>query len=200
MTDSCVFFWTLAPSECASWVQAWGTIAALAVSIGVWWWQSARARDDRVQAEIERLTERTAPALGLLDGLVQEVNCIVALAESEAELKRVFKSASKTEVARFQSLLDEFMKVEAHTFPDALMALKAAQSKEAGLRLRNELAAFDNYGPTGGMVMSSTRIYRLKKLQSAILECRDAMRRRLVERAQLIINPDLKRSPVVWVD
>lgn len=200
MTDSCVFFWTLAPSECASWVQAWGTIAALAVSIGVWWWQSARARDDRVQAEIERLTERTAPALGLLGGMLQELDLVVVLAEGEAQLKRVFKSAGKPEVAKFQTLLDEYLKVEAHTFPDAALALKAAQAKEFGLRVREVFATFDVHGPGGGMVMSSFHVDRLKGLQSAILECRDAMRMRLVERAQLIINPDLKRPLVVEVD
>ena len=27
--DSCMFFWSLSPSECASWVQAWGSIGAI---------------------------------------------------------------------------------------------------------------------------------------------------------------------------
>jgi hypothetical protein len=129
--------------------------------------------------------------------MLHELDSIVAVAESEAQLKRVFKSMGKPEFARFQALLDEYLKVEVHTFPDAVLALKAAQPKEFGLRVRELISGFDIHGPgLGGAVMSARHVEHLREQQKAIRECRDAMRTRLVERTYMIINPELKPSAV----
>lgn len=198
MTDSCVFFWTLAPSECASWVQAWGTIAALAVSIGVWLWQSSRAREDRIQVEIVRLTERVSPAIGLLSGMLQTLRHIEALAEERKG--SVFMGWGRAYAEQFRSLLHEFQKVEAHLLPDADLALKAAQAKQLGVSISNWLKIYDGWEMVGVLVIEPARVEQLTGLRVALNDCQGAMRKRLVERSQLIINPDLKRSPVVDSD
>lgn len=190
MSDSCVFFWSLAPSECASWVQAWGTMAALAVSIGVWWWQSERARWDRVQAEIDRLTERAAPALGLLDGMLQELEQIVKQAESQQG--EAFRGWGGAFSERFRALLDEYQKVEAHLLPDAALALEATQAKESGVNVRNWLALYDPWSEAKALVMERRRVLELKGYQLTIHSCCVGMRLRLLERTSLIINPDTK--------
>lgn len=37
--ESCMLVRGLSPSECASWVQAWGSIAAILIAVAVAWWQ-----------------------------------------------------------------------------------------------------------------------------------------------------------------
>lgn len=48
--DSCMLFWALKPSDCAAWVQAWGSVGALAVGVGVVAWQLGHR-----SKELERL-------------------------------------------------------------------------------------------------------------------------------------------------
>ncbi|OPF64085.1 hypothetical protein BC358_04270 [Hydrogenophaga sp. H7] len=198
MTDSCVFFWALKASDCAAWVQAWGTLAALAVSIGVWWWQSSRAREDRVQAEIERLTERVTPALGLLEGMLHEFHSIVA--ELEGRVGGEFFGWQVPSKTKFLALLNEYSKVEAHLLPDANLALEAARAKELGATMRQWIGSFEPWPAVRRFSVSPNHVKEAKSLHAALSDCRDAMRKRLVERSQLIINPDLKRSPVVDAD
>jgi hypothetical protein len=195
MTDSCVYFWALKASDCAAWVQAWGSIAALAVSIGVWWWQASRSRDDRVQAEVERLGERVAPALGLLDGMLDEFQNLVS--ELEGQLGSDFYGWGGSSHTKFQALLGEYLKVEAHLLPDAELALKAAQAKELGEVMRNWAASFEAWLSTGVFIVGPNNVDEAKRLLAALKECRDALRRRLVERTYMIINPDFKKSALV---
>lgn len=44
----------LTSSECASWIQAWGTIAAIGVAIWISHWQDRRARRERREIAIRR--------------------------------------------------------------------------------------------------------------------------------------------------
>ncbi|MES2886732.1 MAG: hypothetical protein V4739_01860 [Pseudomonadota bacterium] len=63
ISQTCFFFpWGLTPSECAAWVQTWGTLAALAGSVGLVLWQARRQQDagQRLR-EVERA--QTAAAL-----------------------------------------------------------------------------------------------------------------------------------------
>lgn len=47
-------------SDCASWVQAWGTIGALGVAIGIAWWQGKLARQAQVKQAAAEQKERAA--------------------------------------------------------------------------------------------------------------------------------------------
>lgn len=47
MYDSCVFIWTLGVSECASWVQAWGSIGTVLAGVIAVYWQLRRQRQAR---------------------------------------------------------------------------------------------------------------------------------------------------------
>lgn len=190
MTDSCAFFWALKASDCAAWVQAWGTIAALAVSIGVWWWQSERARWDRVQAEIDRLTERAAPALGLLDGMLREIEHI--LKQAQAQQGGAFRGWGGAYSERFRALLDEYLKVEAHLLPDAALALEATQAKDAGVNIRNWLALYDPWADSEMLVIGRSQVEELLGYQLAFRLCCSGMRLRLVERTSMIASPDKK--------
>lgn len=193
MTDSCAFFWALKASDCAAWVQAWGTIAALAVSIGVWWWQSERARWDRVQAEIDRLTERAAPALGLLDGMLREIEHI--LKEAQEQQGGAFRGWGGAYSERFRALLDEYLKVEAHLLPDAALALEATQAKDAGVSIRNWLALYDPWADSEVFVLERSQVEELMGYQLALRLCCSGMRLRLVERTSMITSPD-KKAPI----
>jgi hypothetical protein len=64
--QTCVFFpWGLTSSECASWVQAWGTILAIAGSAGLALWQAHRqSRASQRQRHLERVQAAEA-LLGL---------------------------------------------------------------------------------------------------------------------------------------
>lgn len=66
ISETCFFFpWGLTPSECASWVQAWGTLAALAGSVGLVLWQARRQQEaGQRQREVER-AQATAALVGL---------------------------------------------------------------------------------------------------------------------------------------
>lgn len=58
--ETCVLVPGLTRGECASWVQAWGTIGALAVAIAIAWWQGVVAR--RLHAEQLALAEKERAA------------------------------------------------------------------------------------------------------------------------------------------
>jgi hypothetical protein len=58
--QTCMLVPGLSRDECASWVQAWGTIGALAVAIGIAWWQTGLARRLRLEELENAKREREA--------------------------------------------------------------------------------------------------------------------------------------------
>lgn len=78
--QSCVFVPGLTSEECASWVQAWGTIAAIAAAVGIAWWQrrqdrKATAASARAKAEIAATSVllKVHPILGSLQHVEGEL-------------------------------------------------------------------------------------------------------------------------------
>jgi hypothetical protein len=59
MYESCFFLFDLSTGECASWVQAWGSILAIFAAAGFTWWQHRldlkRARDAENEANKRRV-------------------------------------------------------------------------------------------------------------------------------------------------
>lgn len=72
MSESCLFISNLNPSDCASWVQAIGSILAILVAVGVARHSATQAREAYVQARVERLSEAIGPVMALIDAAGQE--------------------------------------------------------------------------------------------------------------------------------
>ena len=64
--ESCLAVRGLNPSECASWVQAWGTIGAIGAAFVVLWFQSGNQR----RAELKKVRDEDVRRLNILYGAV----------------------------------------------------------------------------------------------------------------------------------
>lgn len=71
--ETCVFFPGVSPVECASWVQAWGTILAVCAAIFIAWWQRSEER-------------RHARELDMAKGLVVADTVLYAMVNASANL------------------------------------------------------------------------------------------------------------------
>lgn len=77
-SDSCFFLWSLKPSDCAAWVQAWGSILAIVAAAAIAFIQArsqrlAREAADAVAASVvaSSILELLEPLKGFLESLVE---------------------------------------------------------------------------------------------------------------------------------
>lgn len=70
--NSCLFVSDLSPSDCASWVQAIGSILAIIVAIIVARHSAKQARESYEHARVERLGEQLGPVIALLKAAERE--------------------------------------------------------------------------------------------------------------------------------
>ncbi|MDR6886091.1 MULTISPECIES: hypothetical protein [Variovorax] len=71
--QTCMLVRGLNPSECASWVQAWGTILAIVAAGSFTWWQLRTQRLSTLKARRERLGALIETVSTLYDSLAREV-------------------------------------------------------------------------------------------------------------------------------
>ena len=70
--NSCLLLSDLGPSDCASWVQAIGSIVAILVAIWVANRSASLARESYTQARVERLAEQVGPVIALIKAAERE--------------------------------------------------------------------------------------------------------------------------------
>jgi hypothetical protein len=81
IVQTCMLVPDIDADSCASWVQAWGSICALAVAIGVGWYQARRSADSAAAAikhgetllelqRVDRVIEAFAAPIAILEAFV----------------------------------------------------------------------------------------------------------------------------------
>lgn len=75
-SSSCLFVSDLKPSDCASWVQAIGSLIAIGVAIWVAKRSAAQAQASYTQARVERLAEQVGPVIALINAARRESDAI----------------------------------------------------------------------------------------------------------------------------
>lgn len=117
--ESCVLVPGFSRTECASWVQAWGSIFAILAAVGIAWHQARHQTklllQSKLDADAQRIGEKFAPAMAIIQaavdvmsdqyqaGLSERVNSSFGVSKDFAECHKLFAKA--------------FAGIEAHTMP-----------------------------------------------------------------------------------
>lgn len=123
-SDSCLFISTLNPSDCASWVQAIGSILAIIVAILVAVIAAShsanQARAAYDHARVERLAEQVGPVLALLEAAEREREFIWR------ELARANYGGnwgvSHKLLANLESIHEALTEIPVHSMPSGIAA------------------------------------------------------------------------------
>lgn len=123
-SNSCLFISTLNPSDCASWVQAIGSILAIAVAILVAVVAAShsakQAREAYEHARVERLGEQLGPVIALLEAAEREREYIwSAVARANYGGKW---GVSSTVLSNLESIHAALMEVPVHSMPSGAAA------------------------------------------------------------------------------
>lgn len=75
--DTCLLVPGLNRTECASWVQAWGSILAILAAVGIAWHQSKHQakllQQSKQDADALRIAEKFAPAIAIIQAAIEEM-------------------------------------------------------------------------------------------------------------------------------
>jgi hypothetical protein len=69
--NTCFLVAGVSESNCASWVQAWGSVVAIFVAIAVAWHQSNRAEEQHRATERQRVEDTFGPPIAIISAAVQ---------------------------------------------------------------------------------------------------------------------------------
>jgi len=117
--ETCVLVPGFSRSECASWVQAWGSIFAILAAVGIALHQAKHQakllQQSKIDADALRIGEKFAPAIAIIQAAIDEMND-----QYQAGLSERVNSAfgvSKDFSERHKWFAKAFSGIEAHTMP-----------------------------------------------------------------------------------
>lgn len=132
--ETCVFVRGLNTTQCASWVQAIGSLAAIAVA---WFLASQQARRlalEKVADDAQRTIEKVAPAIAIIEAAIDELKSIHAEALNSIEGGRFQPPHNALERARIYE--DVFKTIQIANMPSVDCA-------KVALRVRHLLSQSD---------------------------------------------------------
>lgn len=136
MYESCVFFFDLKVSDCASWVQAWGSIAAIVAAAWFTWWQHRLELKRASDAERE-LTRRR---IGVIAQAASDAEGVLADAVLFARLQQITLNRAqhltlRERLGKSQELLSAISKPDLPNFrlAQVVIDLESALASAKGL-------------------------------------------------------------------
>lgn len=113
--NSCMFVSGLNRAECASWVQAIGSVLAIGVAIAVAWCQAKQMRLTLVEQEARRIGEKVAPALAIIQAAVDDMGAVYSAGLTDRQ-NSLF-GVSDDFAQRHKWYAQAFAGIEPHTMP-----------------------------------------------------------------------------------
>lgn len=154
--QTCFFVPGLTRSECASWVQAWGSIGAVLVAIWVANRRAVQQRSDRLQQNADRLEELFSPAITLAKEAHAELQELAAVRRQPVVTPtgERFRRAGRIEERardRTRRILLEVKRLDPLVMPSRESILAARQVINAVQDAEQELELIPKGGPVRNM-------------------------------------------------
>lgn len=126
LLETCLGVPGISISNCASWVQAWGSVGAILVSVGIVQWQHVRTERSARKANEERAIQRALALHHLIDGAADAA----ALDGAPSEVDRL---------AAVEAFRDRVVSVNATDFDDDVLITAMNRSAAALSTLHGRL-------------------------------------------------------------
>jgi hypothetical protein len=135
----------LSRSECASWVQAWGSLlAVVGAAVGIWWQvrkQAQQRAEDLRRIEAEHEKARVAEEVRRLSAIAGTFfQCIVILRRIEVASRARLRNEIELEMQSLGRLVDLVASIPALDVPDLYASYAIAEARSVYTTLRSGIA------------------------------------------------------------
>lgn len=134
----------LSRSECASWVQAWGSLLAVAgAALGIWWQarkQAQQRAQDLLRIESEHENAKVAEEVRRLSAIAGAFfQCIVILRRMELASRARLRNEIELELQSLGRLVDLVASIPALDVPDLYASYAIAEARSVYTTLKSGL-------------------------------------------------------------
>ncbi|MDR6521808.1 hypothetical protein J2789_004498 [Variovorax paradoxus] len=155
--ETCVLVRGLSPSECASWVQAWGSLLAVAgAGLGIWWQvrkQAQQRADDLIRIEADREKAKVAEEVRRLSAIASVFfQCIVILRRLEIASREQMRKEMSFELQSLERMVDFVASIPVLDVPDLYASYAIAEARSIVTTLR---FGIENATPGGGLMFDT---------------------------------------------